>query len=689
MKNDFSKVKKYIFSAISALGIAFMVGIIIAGGFLQRLENMTQDSFYQRQGRIPQEIKIIAIDEETLDRLGPYSEWDRSYFADLLNILNEDENKKPKVIGIDVVFSGTNDSDGDRELVEAAKKCDNLVLASALEIGSYIEESNGQYQSVPYVTDAGKPYESLDAVSESGFTNAIFDEDGVVRKTYTVITLQGENEEQRYDSFAYKIASEVGDVKQYPYQVEIAFTGKAGEFETFSMADVLDKKVPASYFKDCIVLIGAYEEGMMDAYRVPVDYSKEMYGVELQANYINAFLNDRIIYTVSFELQLFLTMILVAGYAFFAFNTRVRNGVIGMFVIIAGYFTTVVILFETLSYKMNLLYVPLGLVISFLLVLFYKYVAMQKQRVEEMQNMLFSMAEAMSEAIEGRTPYNANHTQNVAKRCVEMLDFINEKHRAGKTNLHFSNADKKQLYLAAMLHDVGKMDIPLEIMDKPTKLGAREKDLRARLQLISLHIENDELKGNIGKEEAQERQDKIKVFEDSLGAFNCGRPLKEDEWKLVDEIAESVYIKDDGSEITYLTQEEINDLHIKAGTLSEDERKIMQSHVIYTDKILAHMQFGNQFKDVRAIASNHHELLNGRGYPKGIQETEIDNLTRILTIMDIYDSLIADDRPYKKPKPIPIAFEILDEEAEAGKIDKDILEFAKELYLVKETKSEQ
>ena len=107
----------------------------------------------------------------------------------------------------------------------------------------------------------------------------------------------------------------------------------------------------------------------------------------------------------------------------------------------------------------------------------------------------------------------------------------------------------------------------------------------------------------------------------------------------------------------------------------------MQSHVIYTDKILSHMKFGEQFKNVRAMASNHHELLNGKGYPNGIGEDEIDTMTRILTIMDIYDSLIADDRPYKKPKSVEVAFEIMDEEADAGKIDKELLEFAKELYM--------
>ncbi len=299
----------------------------------------------------------------------------------------------------------------------------------------------------------------------------------------------------------------------------------------------------------------------------------------------------------------------------------------------------------------------------------------------EMREMLFSMAEAMAETIEGRTPYNANHTQNVAKRCIEMLDFINTKHKKKETELYFTENDKRQLYLAAMLHDVGKMDIPLEVMDKPTKLGNLEKVLRDRLEIIRLRIENDALNGYIPRAQADEKQEKINTFINNLDGFNCGRPLKEEEWALVNDIAKSVYKDSNGNEIPYMTEEEIADLHIKAGTLSEKERDIMQSHVVYTDKILSHIQFGENFKDVRRMAANHHELLNGKGYPKGIREEEIDTMTRILTIMDIYDSLIADDRPYKKPKSIKVAFEILDEEAEYGKVDKQLLAYAKELYL--------
>ena len=186
-----------------------------------------------------------------------------------------------------------------------------------------------------------------------------------------------------------------------------------------------------------------------------------------------------------------------------------------------------------------------------------------------MQKMLFSMADSMAEAIEGRTPYNASHTKNVAKRCIEMLEHINKLHKEKKTKLRFTEKDKKQLYLAAMLHDIGKMDVPLEVMDKPTKLGANEERLRSRLDMIALRLENDALKGTISKEEADEKKNEISLFLSKLGLFNCGKPLGDEDKAFIDKMCSAVYISTDGEELPYITKEEANDLHIRAGTLSD------------------------------------------------------------------------------------------------------------------------
>lgn len=670
------KKEHKIISIFLILILSFISSILVYYKVPSRIENMVQDYVYQRPSVMPNNIKIIAIDEATLKELGPYSGWDRIYFANLINILNVSDDIKPTLIGLDILFSGTNNSESDMALVEAAKNHGNVVVASSIDFSNYVYMENDKYYSSKYVSNESGAFEELEAVTKRGFTNAIFDDDGVVRHTYTRIDSDG-----IYDSFAYTIASLVGNVQDMPSSVEIMYTGNPGDFETIPMSKVLDGSVPGSYFKDCIVLVGAYEEGMLDAYKVPIDYSSEMYGVEMQANYICAFLDNKLIYTVPALYQAILAFIVIGLYGCCAFNLRIKKSVPILLGTLVFYVAIVSLVFNYTSYKMTLIGIPFGLLFTFFVALVFKYVENQKKKALELQEMLFSMAEAFAEAIEGRTPYNANHTKNVAKRSVEMLDYINKLHKEKKSKLHFSESDKKQLYLAAMLHDVGKMDVPLEVMDKSTKLGARENSLRDRLSIISLKLKIDGYSGRITMEEADERISKIKAFLDKLGLYNCGKPLSEEEWAEVNAIAESEYLEEDGSKVSYLTQEEIDDIHIKAGTLSNEEREIMQSHVVYTDKILSHMEFGENFKDVRRMAANHHEVLNGKGYPLGLKEEDLDVMTRILTIMDIYDSLIADDRPYKKAKPINIAFKILDEEAEFGKVDKELLAIAKEMYL--------
>lgn len=653
----------------------------------EELEVLAEDSLFQRPDVISNDIKIIAIDETTLSELGPYSEWDRTVFAGLIEKLNESPEAKPKVIGIDVIFSGTNESEEDMSLVRAVEKAGNVILASKLENDSrVVRTADGGYMIEPYVKNEVTAYPALSEVAESGFTNPILDKDGYVRKIYTRISSDGKT----YNSFAYSVAEKITDspeaLSALPVIAEIRYSGRPGDYEIIPMSNVLDGTVPAKYFADSVVLIGAYEEGMLDSYRVPITHSTEMYGVECHANAVSAFVGNKLIISAPLWLEAAIAGIIALLFGFIMWKSKIRTCIISVLGITIAYPLLTLVIFGLTGVRFSVLFIPISVVIQFLVFLLIRYVRLQKKRADEMQKMLFSMADSMAEAIEGRTPYNANHTKNVAKRCIEMLDYINGMHKEKRTDMYFSEKDKKQLYLAAMLHDIGKMDVPLEVMDKPTKLGHREDPLRSRLEIITLKLRIDILSGTAPKEEAEEQIEKIGKFLGNLGGYNCGRPLKEDEWAFVDEMCSMVYRSAEGEELPYLTQEEINDLHIKAGTLSGEEREIMQSHVVYTDKILKHMHFGNDFSDVRAMAANHHELLNGKGYPKGIGEDKLDVMTRILTIMDIYDSLIADDRPYKKAKPNDIAFKILDEEADFGKIDKDLLAIAKEIWFKKEEK---
>ncbi len=674
---QFEKENKRLKKVIIALCLAAVAaGVALCAVFRlpMRIENYGEDYLYRKLDGITEDIKIIAIDDESLNVLGPYSYWNRNYFAKLIEILNEDEENRPEVIGIDVIFSGTNDSEEDAALTEAVSKAGNVVLASSLESDRELVSRDGIYYTRTYISKEHTPFKELADAAEYGFTNVITDDDGIVRTAYTQIP-------PSYKSFAYVIASRLSELPEYDTREELAYSMKPGEVEAVSMAKVLDGSVPASHFAGSIVLVGAYTGGMLDSYKVPCDYSREMYGVEIQANYIEALLHNKTNSAVPAYLVFPLICILMVVFAVLLLKSQVKKSAVLLAVFMAGYVIAAAAVFGIFSYKLPLTAVLAGFFLLFILSLLYKYTELLKRRQRDTQRMLFSMAEAFAEAIEGRTPYNANHTKNVAKRCMEMLDHINELHKEKKTELSFSESDRKQLYLAAMLHDIGKMDVPLEVMDKPTKLGSREERLKDRLKIIMLKLENDILSDKRDRVAAEKEIEKIKKFLDNITAFNCGRPLSDEEWKIIADMEDGSYTEEDGSSIPYLTEDEKADLHIERGTLSEEERTIMQSHVVYTDKILSHMVFGDEYRDVRAMAANHHELLNGKGYPKKLDKKDLDVMTRILTVMDIYDSLIADDRPYKKPKSVEAAFEIMDEEAEAGKIDKEMLKYAKELYL--------
>ncbi len=671
-KNN-EKLIRYLSFSVMVL-ISVLLAVLALFRLPDSIEKYMEDLLYRRLDGIPEDIKIIAIDEKSLNRLGPYSDWNRELFAKLIEMLDEDEKLRPQVIGIDIVFTGSNDSEEDKALAETVGRYDNIVLASALEGEREIAKNGDKYYVRNVISEEHKPYDALEKVAQYGFTNAITDTDGVVRRAYTGFPPD-------YTSFACTIASKLAELPEYNNSEEIIYPLKPGEAEAVSMADVLDGTIPVSNFTGSVVLIGAYSEGMMDVYKVPCDYSRQMYGVEMQANYISAFLNGKVVRPLPGALVFITIFLLSLIYGVLILKSGMRGSLKVLISTVLAYPIVCYLLFCIFSVKLPLVAVSAGFVIIYIGGIFHRYADLLRKRQRDTQKMLFSMAEGFAEAIEGRTPYNANHTKNVAKRCIEMLDYINELHKEKKTDYFFTAEDKRQLYLAAMLHDVGKMDVPLEVMDKPTKLGSKEARLRDRLKIIELKLQNDILTGRRDKAEAGKEIEKIREFTDNIQAFNCGRPLKEEEWAVIEKMEEGCYEEEDGTRIPYLTDEEKDDLHIKAGTLSDGERTIMQSHVVYTDKILSHMTFGDEYRDVRHMAADHHELLNGKGYPKKLESKDIDVMTRILTIMDIYDSLIADDRPYKKPKSVKAAFEILDEEAEAGKIDAGLLQFAKELYL--------
>ena len=221
---QFEKENKKLKTAVSMAVLCFLSALMALCGTLRlpmRIENYSEDYLYRKLDGIAEDIRIIAIDDDTLDMLGPYSDWNRGYFARLIEILYADENSKPGILGIDVIFSGTNDSEEDAALVRAAAKAGNVVLASSLESDDELLGDDGTYHTRTYISDEYKPYDALAAVTEHGFTNVITDRDGIVRKAYTTIPPD-------HRSFATVIASKLGTLPEYDTREELRFSMKPG-----------------------------------------------------------------------------------------------------------------------------------------------------------------------------------------------------------------------------------------------------------------------------------------------------------------------------------------------------------------------------------------------------------------------------------------------------------------------------
>lgn len=285
---------------------------------------------------------------------------------------------------------------------------------------------------------------------------------------------------------------------------------------------------------------------------------------------------------------------------------------------------------------------------------------------KEISELLHSFVKVMVNAIDTRSHYNAKHTRNMVNYGERFLDWLDD---TGSKELIIRQKDRDPFIMSIWLHDIGKLLIPLEIMDKPTRLGDRLDTIKNRITIAKL------------MERLQGTTDRIKELDevwDFILRINDSGFLPDEDYQRVLELSNMSCKNEDNESIPLLTEEEIKALSIRRGTLTDEERKSIENHVVYTHQMLSDMRFSGRFKKVPEYAASHHELMDGSGYPNKPLKEDISPLTRLLTILDIYDALTAEDRPYKPPLPTEKAFSILEDMASQGKLDPEILRLFKE-----------
>ena len=287
--------------------------------------------------------------------------------------------------------------------------------------------------------------------------------------------------------------------------------------------------------------------------------------------------------------------------------------------------------------------------------------------IREIKELFQSLVRVMSSAVDERTPYNGSHTRHMAACGGAFIDYLNSLQPTPR----FSPGQKEELLMSVWFHDVGKLVTPLEVMNKMARLLPEQHTaFLHRMEVVRLRAEIDCLAGRTTEAEREAVVRETREAEALVESVNTAGFLPDERLEAIGALRQKTYRDGDGQAHPWLTEDEHAMLSIRKGTLSEDERKIMEEHVVVTERLLSQIRFSSELSHVRQWASAHHELLNGSGYPRHWKGEEIPCEVRIITILDIFDALVADDRPYKPGMPVEKALSILQIMAEKeGKLD--------------------
>jgi len=299
-------------------GILAFVGVF--SGVADTVDKTTEDMLYHRPGQIDAKIKIIKIDDRTMNQLGEFASWERDIYADLVETLCVSEDIRPAVIGFDVLFSEEKDGEADDRFAQVCTEAGNVVTGFSYVFGKRVfEDAQGNlHENKMSVEEKVLPYASLREATEQGFVNALMDEDdSIIRSSFLYFEEEDGTVAKSFSSAVYEAYMEaLGEEAVYPTEknsMAFRYSGEPGEYENLSLLDVLNGTVPPEAFVGSIVLVGAYAQGFMDAYFVPVDRSTQMYGVEIHANVIQALLEQKMLTQISVVAEAIITALIVIG----------------------------------------------------------------------------------------------------------------------------------------------------------------------------------------------------------------------------------------------------------------------------------------------------------------------------------------------------------------------------------------
>jgi len=322
-------------------------------------------------------------------------------------------------------------------------------------------------------------------------------------------------------------------------------------------------------------------------------------------------------------------------------------------------------------------------------------VALTNQRlIAQLEELLESLVNLINIGIDEKSPYTGRHCQFVPVLTMMLAEAVHDTQQGPLAAFRMTDGDRKELWLAGLLHDCGKITTPVHVVDKATKLQTiydRIGVIDTRYEVLMRDAEIRALRNELAGGEAEAIRDRLQKElstlrdeRDFLRHANIGgEGMKPEDQERVHQIAARRWTGPDGVEQAFLSEEEVLNLTIRFGTLTDEERKIINNHIVMTVRMLESLPWPKHLQNVPEYAGGHHERMDGKGYPKGLRKEEMSVPARVMAIADIFEALTARDRPYKKGKTLSESLDILGKFSLNGHIDPDLFDIfiRKKVYL--------
>jgi HD-GYP domain-containing protein (c-di-GMP phosphodiesterase class II) len=331
-------------------------------------------------------------------------------------------------------------------------------------------------------------------------------------------------------------------------------------------------------------------------------------------------------------------------------------------------------------------------------------VALENSRlIKSIERLFEGFVTASVTAIESRDPTTSGHSFRVADLTVGLAEVVDRVEIGRFRDIRFHPDEVREMQYAALLHDFGKVGVRENVLVKAKKLypmqlalieqrfeylkSAWQTELyRSKLDLaLRLAREDFEREAQELDTSFRQRIDLLRAYFDSVLQSNEPTVLAEGNFERLNQIGDAQHLIPPGASGPILTPDEIRMLSIRKGSLNEQERLEIESHVTHTFIFLSKIPWTKELKEIPRIAYGHHEKLDGSGYPNKIVAEEIPVQTRIMTISDIFDALTASDRPYKRAVPPQRALDIMEQEVKRSQLDKDLFQLFVEAKIFSRT----